>query len=505
MATPDGTAHYFKRLTHKNIPATSIRTLGKTGFRVSRIGFGGYRVQHHSVEHAKALRYALLNGFNLIDTSSNYTDGGSEMLIGNLLQEMFEREELDRNEVVIVSKGGYVQGQNLKIASQYETENHPFPDMVKYLEACWHCIHPDFLEEQLSRSLERLCLPSIDIYLLHNPEYFLSHKQKNNGVDVTVARDDYYSRIHKAFEWMEEKVAEGKIKAYGVSSNTFTSPAGDFEFTSLTRLLEIAASISTNNYFRIIQFPFNLFETAACQELNQSSGRESLLDLATARGIGTLVNRPLNAMYAGRMVRLASFRMTPATDVIELFHRKLTSTQRLESQFRQEFLGRLPNDMPAGDFEKVFSLSGQLENALSGFQDWEHWDHIKQGYLMPRIFTFLNHLHQRMQETEGWVKWANSYAEAVASLFDAISRKYENNAQERSLRLSGKLKSIDPQLATAPTLSQQALQVVTSVAGVDCVLLGMRKTPYVEDAFEVLQAPQLEDAADTIRHFCASP
>jgi len=504
MATPDGTASYFKRLAHKKIPEDSIRTLGKTSLTVGCIGFGGYRVHHNSVEHAKALRYAMLNGFNLIDTSSNYGDGGSEMLIGNLLHEMFERNELERDEVTVVSKVGYVQGQNLRIARQFENENHPFPEMVKHMEGCWHCIHPDFLEDQLSRSLERLCLPSIDVYLLHNPEYFLSDRQKKNGVDVVAAREAYYLRIRKAFEWLEEKVAEGKIKAYGVSSNTFIRASSDFEFTSLTSLLDMAESVATDNYFQVVQFPFNLFETGASQELNHSDGKECLLDIARSRQIGTLVNRPLNATYQGALVRLASFRVTDAAEIVALFHRKLTTVQRLESQFQNEFLNKLPTDLSADNFEKAFQISGQLENALSAFQGWEHWDHVKQIYLMPHVVANLNHLHHRMQETEGWTNWADSYVDAVVSLLDAITRKYENEAAQRSLQLSGKLKSIEAQLETAPTLSQQALRVVTSVAGVDCVLLGMRKTPYVEDAIEVLRAPQLHDAADTIRRFGAS-
>ncbi len=92
MATQEATENYFKRLAQKNNPAHSISRFGKTGIEVSSIGFGGYRIHHNSIENAQALRYALLNGFNLIDTSSNYTDGGSEMLIGNLLQEMIDRQ-----------------------------------------------------------------------------------------------------------------------------------------------------------------------------------------------------------------------------------------------------------------------------------------------------------------------------------------------------------------------------------------------------------------------------
>lgn len=41
-------------------------------------------------------------------------------------------------------------------------------------QRCWHCIHPDFLADQWTRSAERLGLETIDIYLLHNPVHFLS-------------------------------------------------------------------------------------------------------------------------------------------------------------------------------------------------------------------------------------------------------------------------------------------------------------------------------------------
>ncbi len=503
MATQEGTTEYFKRMAHKDIPQHAMRELGKTGFVASSIGFGGYRIFHNSVEQAKALRYALLNGFNLIDTSSNYTDGGSEMLIGNLLQEMFERDELSRDEVIIVSKVGYVQGQNLRLARKLEDEGQPFPDMVKYMDGCWHCIHPDFLEDQLSRSLERLRLPSLDVYLLHNPEYFLSDQKKNNGVDVVAAHKTYYARIRRAFEWMEQKVREGKIQAYGVSSNTFPTASSDFEFTSLSKLIEIANSTSAKNYFKVIQFPFNLFEPGACQEKNQTGG-QTLLQYAAAHGLGTLVNRPLNAMFKGRMIRLASFRVTEAATVIDMFHTKLTSVQRLEAEVQNKFLTQLPEDLKVADFQAAFSLGRQLQNAMSEFQDWEHWDHVKQSYLIPTVFSHLNYLHGRMQGNEEWPSWADSYAQAVTSFLDAITRKYENDAQERTLKLSGKLKSLDATLGASATLSQQALRVTSSVGGIHCTLLGMRRTPYVEDAIEAVRSKPVENAQTLISDLAAA-
>ena len=40
------------------------------------------------------------------------------------------------------------------------------------MEGCWHCLHPEFLQDQLTRSLDRLQLETLDVCLLHNPEYF---------------------------------------------------------------------------------------------------------------------------------------------------------------------------------------------------------------------------------------------------------------------------------------------------------------------------------------------
>ncbi len=502
MATPDGTLAYFKRMADKKFPEHAIREFGKTGLRVSSLGFGGYRIHHNSIEHAKALRHALLNGVNLIDTSSNYGDGGSEMLIGNVLREMFERDELERDEVVVVSKAGYVQGQNMQIARQLEEDGRPFSELVKYQENCWHCLHPDFLEDQLSRTLERLNLPALDVYLLHNPEYFLADRKKNNGRDVNSAHEEYYRRIKQAFAWLEEKVAEAKIRTYGISSNSLPAAADDFEFTSLQRILSTAQEVSSSNFFQVVQFPFNLMETGACTEENQDGGARTLLQVAQEAGLATLVNRPLNAMFNGEIIRLATFRETEAKAVIDLFHNKLTTVQRLEKQFRDDFLQQMP-EQAHDTLGKIFSLGRQFADALAFFQSWEHWDHVRQNTLMPQSFSALSYVTQTGSRIEGLSYWSEKYSEAMMQFLEAISMKYENDAQERSFKLSGKLKSLDAEFASAATLSQQALRIMTSIPGVDCVLVGMRRPHYVEDALAAMKADAIKDARDLILDFGA--
>ena len=87
------------------------RRLGLAQLTVSQAGFGCYRVSAGVAHHEKALRRALREGINLIDTSTNYADGGSESLIGQVLENLIDRGALARDEVVIVSKVGYLQGQ----------------------------------------------------------------------------------------------------------------------------------------------------------------------------------------------------------------------------------------------------------------------------------------------------------------------------------------------------------------------------------------------------------
>src|SRR5436190_18602909 len=106
-ATPEGTQR-------RAAGRAGYRRLGKTDLTVSIVGFGGYRTGRADPDHRAALRAALAAGVNLIDTSSNYMLGDSERLIGEVLAE----GSVARDEVVVVSKVGYVQGPNLELARE---------------------------------------------------------------------------------------------------------------------------------------------------------------------------------------------------------------------------------------------------------------------------------------------------------------------------------------------------------------------------------------------------
>ena len=182
-----------------------MRRFGHSGLTTSRLGFGTYRVDTREPEHRDALKKALREGVNLIDTSTNYMDGDSERLVGSALRELIKSGDLTREEVIVVSKIGYVQGHNLKQAEAREQAGHPYPDMVKYGEGIWHCIHPEYLADQLTLSLDRLGLTTLDVCLLHNPEYFLSEAAHHDGGNLAAARDAFIAGLNRPLHFSSRK------------------------------------------------------------------------------------------------------------------------------------------------------------------------------------------------------------------------------------------------------------------------------------------------------------
>src|SRR5690606_20243164 len=147
-----------RRLASKAaLGASDYRELADTGLWVSRVGFGSYRLTAQA-EHGDALRHALLSGFNLIDTAGSYVDGDSERVIGQTLAALVADKQLSRDQVVVVTKLGPLQGASLSEHRLREQQGRPQQGVIKVSDELWYCMHPSFLEQELERSLGRLGL-----------------------------------------------------------------------------------------------------------------------------------------------------------------------------------------------------------------------------------------------------------------------------------------------------------------------------------------------------------
>jgi aryl-alcohol dehydrogenase-like predicted oxidoreductase len=486
-ARASATEKYIKK--HGLIACNKI---GETGLTVSQAGFGCYRVSAGVAHHERALTKALREGVNLIDTSANYADGGSETLVGQVLEKLIDSGELKREAVVVVSKVGYLQGQNYDLSRQRKQQGRPFPELVEFGEGLKHCIHPDFLRDQLDRSLARLGLATLDFYLLHNPEYYLEWAAKN-GRPLETARTEYYRRIKAAFEYLQEEVARGRICHYGISSNTFAAPADQPGFSCLETIWDLAESINSGHHLRLVQLPFNLMEPGAALEINQPSGG-SALDFARQKKLGVLVNRPLNAFYGNRLIRLAQvpdFETQPKDEVV----RKIQFLSKSEKALWMKILPAI--DLPPGlriRIKEQMAIGDTLKHQWLNLGSYENWRQIKTGNLQPRIQGVMDFLQPYAKENEDISNWLTSHRQKIDAAFAAVASIYAAEAANQVDRIRRTVAAADRQWAADGTLSQKALRAIRSTAGVTCTLVGMRRADYVADVLEELRRPVKQDA-----------
>lgn len=480
-AGSDGTRKWLDRT------GISAGVLGRTQLAVSPAGFGGYRITTGVGVHAQALQHALAAGINLIDTSANYADGGSEELVGRVLAHLVEAGTLRREAVVAVSKAGYLQGRNLLLSQERKHRGQPFPDRVLYREGLEHCIHPEFLEDQLTRSLERLQLETLDVFLLHNPEYYLGWAHKN-GIPADEAQDKYYRRIEKAFRHLEAEADRGRIRWYGVSSNTFPAAVSDPQLTSLERVWEIAESISKHHHFGAVQLPMNLFENGAALNCNQPSGL-TVLEFARQNDLGVLVNRPLNALTGNRLIRLAE--VAEAGGVApEGIEPRIEALSETEQAFVERVLPglHLASDLASRLPAQLLSADA-LRQTWRSFSGYDHWREVRDSYLLPRISGVLEFLDKQAAGSRELSAWKDAYTGSLDAVLKALGGFFAQTAARKISQIKSALAAADPDWGGDAPLSRLAVRVLRSTAGISCVLVGMRRPEYVDDVLAELKTP----------------
>lgn len=221
------------------------RTLGRTGLRVSEVGFGAWAIGGNAHGNSygptedkvslMAVRRAVDLGCNFFDTADVYGWGHSEELLGQALAD-------DRDEVLIATKvgGDFYHGG---VRSNFD---------------------PDYIPFALGLSLQRLKTDHVDLYQLHNPpEWMMGDPQ--------------------TYEVLEALQAENRIRHFGVSVHSPEEGA-----------LCIEASRPAT-----VQIPFSIFRQEWVADF---------LGQAKKAGIGVIAREPLgNGFLTGRIPPTAVF------------------------------------------------------------------------------------------------------------------------------------------------------------------------------------------------------
>ncbi len=290
-ASPEGTARYRERFNE----AAASHFRQARDLWLSSIGIGTYLGnpdEETDRRYAEAVVRAVELGANVIDTAANYRFQRSELSIGAALNELANRG-FARDEVVICTKGGYLPfaGSPPVDVRQYVEDTFINPGIATWGEIAGgsHCMSPRYLENQLDQSLANMNLSCIDVYYVHNPESQLS----------AVSFDEFWKRLRAAFEFLEESVAAGRIRNYGVASwNGFRAEPDARDYHSLEAMVEVARSLAGDgHHFRFIQLPVNLAMPEALFFQNQKLGDEYVSTVEAAQSFG------INAIASGSILQ----------------------------------------------------------------------------------------------------------------------------------------------------------------------------------------------------------
>ena len=472
--------------------ATPTRFAAKLGRQVSRVAFGAARLGERRVVSAgvsttedvpsvPALLHAITSGINVIDTSTMYgQDGASETEIGRAIQ------HLDRQDVVLISKCGYKfhreqngdgdsnnsnnsNNSNTLAPSSDDHNEVPVGDNVSSY------FHPTFIQDELTCSLKRMQVKSLDAYLLHNPEHYLEHHLPlNSTLDMTSIADQRVTFMEDvvlpAFVALEEEVQKGRICSYGVSSKCFnhgTTHPHWFDPQSFLQVAEKAAlqvhgrTAKQQHSFDVIQMPMNPFE---------ASGIDVVRDLATKHGIHVMLNRPLSPVDRQGVWRLVDGigRSTKgAQDVQVEAEVKLVEEKKGEKRVEQEQAGgpfkarsfehllagweRIPSvvsmreareaafshftppapknsEMPTSDELEIIeaciflcSLIRDMDREMDQFTSFQHYEQNIMNGIVPVIHEKIEGMDE--DSTSVLMKFFEAYGKAVREVIPFVTRE----------------------------------------------------------------------------------
>ncbi len=277
FATSEGTKKYRNKKANRCVES-HFREIDNLWW--SSIGLGTYLGNLDQTTDQlvwEATIQSVENGINVIDSAINYRQQHAECSVGVGIKTLIESERYQRDELIVCTKGGFLpHPRRGKWFQEKYVNDSNFSIGMGDLAADCHCMHPEYLSDQLDQSRKNLGIETIDLYYIHNPETQLS----------SVDSETYYGMLEVAFEMLEEAVADGKIRYYGMATwNTFRMPETSDKHTSLKRAKELAGIVTGNkpDHFRFIQLPLNLNMPEAYNTETQYTLGEMLPAIHAAR------------------------------------------------------------------------------------------------------------------------------------------------------------------------------------------------------------------------------
>lgn len=162
------------------------RPLGTSGLQITQVGLGAWAIggggwaygwgDQDDNASVAAIKYAVGQGINWVDTAAIYGLGHSEEVVGRAVRELPANER-----PYVFTKGGLI------------------PDRSRPFDEAERNLRPESIRQEVEASLHRLGIERIDLYQFHWP-------------------DAIGTPVEESWGEMARLIAEGKVRAGGVSN-----------------------------------------------------------------------------------------------------------------------------------------------------------------------------------------------------------------------------------------------------------------------------------------------
>jgi aryl-alcohol dehydrogenase-like predicted oxidoreductase len=301
-ATTDGTRRYAERFP--DLPGHFRRpdrlTLPSLGLGLRNGDPGGV----DDLLYRSAVPRLLEGGVHFFATALSERTQVSERNLGVALARAFREGLAERDEVVVLTKGGYLTvdpdvAGTYSRARRYLVETYLHSGLVEHAQIAGgvHSLSPAFLRDQIQRSRRNLGLETIDYYLIEEPELHLAEG----------GADEFRNRMCAAFEALEAAVANREIAAYGLATwEGLIQPHTERQHLSLLDLFDWALDVGgADHHLRAVQLPYNVAMAEALvldSQIGPTGHTQAILSALQNTGTLVLASTPLAAGRAlGRL------------------------------------------------------------------------------------------------------------------------------------------------------------------------------------------------------------
>ena len=292
-ATAAGTRGYAERFPDRpgHFRAPDRLTLSSVALGTRNGNPGGV----DDLLYRSAVLQLLEGGVNVFATALSDRSQTSERCLGGSLARAIRDGIAQREEMVVISKGGYLTVDPDALANhdrprRYLQETYVDTGLVdpKRIAHGVHCMDGPFLTDQIQLSRRNLGLETIDIYLLEEPDLHLAE----------CGPDEFRIRLQGAFEALEAAVAAGSIGAYGVATwEGLLKPHTERGHLAILDLFDWALEVGGgDHHLRAVQVPYGLAMGGAFRidtQIGPYGRTEAVLSALRDTGTAVLASAPL--------------------------------------------------------------------------------------------------------------------------------------------------------------------------------------------------------------------